>query len=56
MRGQILYLANRWTDFPAEQQESKKGRMGEKSFPSKSRVACKIREFLKVCENGHLEL
>ena len=104
MRDEILYLANRWTEFemlltsnrfldlirfllqsfppipqfiaqfrpiyalsflilfpiemraPAEQQESKKGRMGEKSFPCKSRVASKIRAFLKVCKNGHLEL
>ena len=40
----------------AEQQERKKGRMGEKYFPSSSRVTCNISEILKVSENGGLEI
>ena len=40
----------------AEKQERKKGRMDEKSFPFKRRVACKIREILKVSKNGVLLL
>ena len=40
----------------ARQQERKKRRMGEKSFPSYSRVAWKISEILKVSENVDLGL